>query len=79
MAFVELLESNNARNLLQSTMMGEVCNEISAEDNDRKFVKKGIETFFTITLDIKGKRSLMEALQLFIKADILDGDNMYHS
>lgn len=38
-----------------------------------------MEKFYTISLDIKGKRSLTEALQYYIKADVLDGDNMYYS
>jgi ubiquitin C-terminal hydrolase len=59
--------------------MGEICNELTGEDELRKFVKKGIEQFYTISLDIKGKKSLVEALQYYIKADVLDGDNMYYS
>lgn len=79
MALVDLLEKNGAQPLLGSTLFGEICNELTGEDELRKFVKKGIEQFYTISLDIKGKRSLQEALQGFVKADVLDGDNMYFS
>lgn len=81
MAFVDLMERNEAKNILQSSLMGEICNEITCceEDEALKFVKKHSEQFYTITLDIKGKKNLQEALQYFVKGDLLDGDNKYYS
>jgi ubiquitin carboxyl-terminal hydrolase 34 len=35
------------------------------------------EPFFTVSVEVKGKASLQESLDLFIQADILDGDNKY--
>jgi len=35
------------------------------------------EPFFALSLDIKNKKKLTEALDLFIKPDLLDGDNKY--
>jgi len=34
--------------------------------------------FFRITLDIKGHKSLEEALDAYVKGEILDGDNKYY-
>lgn len=61
--------------------MGEICNEITCceESEALKFVKKRTEEFYTIGLDIKGKKNLQEALQFFVKGDLLDGDNKYYS
>ena len=42
MAFVDLLEKNGAQSLLGATLFGEICNELTGEDDLRKFVKKGI-------------------------------------
>lgn len=36
------------------------------------------EDFYAITLDIKNKKTIQEALDLYIKPDILEGDNKYH-
>ena len=36
------------------------------------------EPFTALSLDIKNKRSLKDALDLFAKPDFLDGDNKYH-
>jgi len=36
------------------------------------------EPFFAITLDIKNKKSIQEALDLYIKPDLLEGDNQFY-
>lgn len=35
------------------------------------------EQFYTISLDIKNKRDILEALQLYVRGDMLEGDNAY--
>ena len=37
------------------------------------------ENFFAISVDVKNKKTLQEALDLFIKPDFLEGDNKYMS
>lgn len=35
------------------------------------------ESFYTISLDIKNKKNIEEALSLYIRGDMLEGDNAY--
>jgi ubiquitin C-terminal hydrolase len=43
------------------------CEHVSERDED----------FFTLSVEVKGKRKLEESLDLFVKGDLLDGDNKY--
>lgn len=45
---------------------------------DKEFVKGNKEPLYSLSVDIKNKKNLAEALDLFIKPDILEGNNMYH-
>jgi ubiquitin C-terminal hydrolase len=36
------------------------------------------ESFFTFSVEVKNKRSLLESLELFVQGDMLEGDNKYH-
>ena len=42
------------------------------------FFRARLENFFTISVDIKNKQTLEEALQLYVKGELLDGDNQYN-
>jgi hypothetical protein len=42
------------------------------------YVGEREEDFYAITLDIKNKKTIQEALDLYIKPDILEGENKYH-
>jgi len=35
------------------------------------------EPFYTISLDIKNKKDILEALSLYVRGDMLEGDNAY--
>lgn len=35
------------------------------------------ENFFTISLEIKGKKNILESLDFYVQGDILEGDNKY--
>lgn len=41
------------------------------------YVGENEEPFFTLTLDIKNKKTIQEALDLYVRPDILEGDNKY--
>lgn len=50
---------------------------ISLED-DRPYERTTEEPFLTVSLEIKNKKTLEEALDLFVKGDILEGENKYY-
>ena len=52
-------------------------NETKSLEKAFPFVGEREEPFFALSVDIKNKRSLKEALDLYIKPDILEGDNKY--
>ena len=58
-------------------MGGTLGHEIRSLEPDIEFQRETDEVFLTVTIEIKNKRNLEEALDLFIKADILDGENKY--
>ena len=52
-------------------------NEIKSLEADCDFRREKEEPFLTVSLDIKHKKCLNEALDLFVKGDVLDGENKY--
>jgi len=54
-----------------------IVNETKSLEADYPYVGLKEEPFFALALDIKDKKSLQEALDLYIKPDILEGDNKY--
>jgi ubiquitin C-terminal hydrolase len=65
-------------NFLKNTLGGKLCNETRSLEDEYPYVGERDEDFYAITLDIKNKKSLQEALDMYIKPDILEGDNKYH-
>ena len=58
---------------------GTLCNEITGLEEGEEFIKNNEEHFKTISIDIKGKKNLHEALAYFIKGQNLENENMYFS
>lgn len=59
-------------------MGGVLVNQFKSLDNEIEFSRESEEPFLTVTIEIKHKNCLEEALDLFIKPDILDGENKYY-
>jgi len=47
-------------------------------ETEYPYVGEREEPFYAITLDIKNKKTIQEALDTYIKPDILEGDNKYY-
>ena len=73
----ELKETVNEK-LLKEIFGGEICSEIKSLEDEYEYVSQTIEPFFSVQLDIKNKKSIQEALDFYIKPDILEGDNKYY-
>jgi len=68
----------NKENFLENSFKGKISNEILSLEKEYPYYSHGEEPFFRITLDIKGHKSLEEALDAYVKGEILDGDNKYY-
>ena len=68
----------NKENFLNNSFKGKISNEIVSLNKEYPFYSKTDEDFYRVTLDIKGHKTLEEALDAYIKGEILDGDNQYY-
>lgn len=59
-------------------MGGTLGHTIVSLEEEYPFERETEEPFLTVTIEIKNKRSLEESLDLFVKGDILDGQNQYY-
>ncbi|CAD8081645.1 unnamed protein product [Paramecium sonneborni] len=65
------------QDLIHQIVGGTLGHEIRSLEQDIEFQRETDEVFLTVTIEIKNKKNLEEALDLFIKADVLDGENKY--
>lgn len=65
-------------NLLTDTMGAILLQEITSLEPDLNYTSPKEDPCVAIPLDIKGRKSIEEALDFFIKEEILEGDNKYY-
>ena len=65
-------------NFLENSFKGKITNEIMSLEKEYPYYSQTEEPFYRITLDIKGHKHLEDALDAYIKEEILDGDNQYY-
>lgn len=63
--------------MIKDTVGGVLGNETKSLEEEYPYVGEREEPFLAIQLDIKNKKTLAEALDLYIKPDHLEGDNKY--
>ena len=61
---------------LKKIFGGKFAQQLICIDCPHKSIRE--EPYLTISLDIKNKTNMKEALDMFIKGDMLEGDNAYH-
>ena len=64
-------------NFLENSFRGKITNEIVSLEKEYPYYSQTEEPFYRITLEIKGHNNLEDALDEYIKGEILDGDNQY--
>ena len=74
----DILRNTPHANIFKDNIGGVICNETKSLEAEYPYVSQKEEPFFAITLDIKNKKNIMEALDLYVKPDVLEGDNKYH-
>jgi len=67
--------NRSKENLLQNIWCGKMSSQLICKGCPHRSEKD--EQFYTISLDIKNKRDILEALQLYVRGDMLEGDNAY--
>jgi ubiquitin C-terminal hydrolase len=72
----DYIEGEGYKADVEDVFGGYLCNEISVEE-EKKIVSDNKEHFNSLTIDIKGKKNLQEALDYLIKPQTLDWENMY--
>lgn len=71
------LKNSSYNNLLQEVLGGKLSHEIISLEEDSPYYGKREEPYFTISLEIKNKKNIYDALDLYVKGEILEGENKY--
>jgi len=72
------MKNTPQRTILNDFIGGTLSHEIISLETDYPYYGEREEAYLTIPLDIKNKRNIYEALDFYVKEDILEGDNKYH-
>ena len=64
------------KELLKNTFGGYLASEIICKDCPHESLCE--ELFYSLTLFVKNKRSIYEALESFVQSDALEGSNAYY-
>ena len=65
-------------NFLENSFKGKISNEILSLESEFPFYSQSEEPFYRIPLDLKNHKSLEDALDAYIKGEILEGENKYY-
>ena len=65
-------------NFLENSFKGKITNEIVSLEKEYPYYSQTEEPFNRITLDIKGHKNLEDALDAYVKGEILEGENQYY-
>lgn len=49
---------------------GQLCNQLIGQEEGCPHVSEREEDFFVLGLDVKGKRSILESLQLYVEGEV---------
>ena len=71
------LKDTGCDDLIRKHVGGVLVHEIESCEESFPYNSEREEHFFRISLDVKNKKNIAEALDLFVKPDVLDGDNKY--
>lgn len=73
----ELLKETQYPMLIRSIIGGNIVHEIKSKEENFPYEGEREEHFFRLSLEVKNNKSLADALDLYVKEDILEGDNRY--
>ena len=67
----------NKENFLENSFKGKITNEIVSLEEEYPYYSQTDESFYSITVDIKNHKTLEEALNSYVKGEILEGENKF--
>lgn len=70
-----LLKGTAQESVLKQFFGGEIINQVISKDCPH--LSERVEGFFALSIEVKGKKNILESLELFVKGDVLEGDNKY--
>eukprot|EP01156_Anaeramoeba_ignava_P006096 Anaeramoba_ignava/a347738_295.p1 GENE.a347738_295~~a347738_295.p1 ORF type:complete len:3015 (+),score=860.58 a347738_295:1233-9047(+) len=71
------LATTNQHSMLRDIFGGRVANQIIP--HGEADVSERIQNFYTISLEVANKKNILESLELFVRGEMLVGDNQYYS
>jgi ubiquitin C-terminal hydrolase len=71
-----LLKGTPQEKVLKEVFGGTLCNQIIPRECPHKNERE--EPFYTISVEIKNKKDILESLKLFVEGELLTGDNKYY-
>ncbi|KAL6065920.1 USP domain-containing protein [Balamuthia mandrillaris] len=69
------LKGTPQENLLKDVFGGELCNQLIPKGCPHRSERE--EPFYTVGIEIKNKKDILESLKLFISGEMLQGENKY--
>ena len=72
-----VMKHTKHQKLLRNLLGGTLANILVSSEADAAYTSEHEEQFMRMSLEIKGKKTLAEALDLFIVEDLLEGENKY--
>lgn len=75
MLFDKLERSLKKNNILKDFFGGTIINQIISKGCEHTAERE--EGFFTLSLEVKDKKNILESLDLYVEGDMLEGDNRY--
>jgi ubiquitin C-terminal hydrolase len=63
--------------IITQNLGGQISSFIISEESEYPYFAEKEENFLTIQVEIKNKKNLQEALDLYVKEEILEGENKY--
>uniref|UniRef100_UPI00397FF838 hypothetical protein n=1 Tax=Salmonella sp. s60093 TaxID=3159721 RepID=UPI00397FF838 len=69
--------SSNSDDIFNNTFRGKISYEIISLEKEYTYYSETENFFLAISLDIKNKRTIEEALDLYIREEILEGENKF--
>ena len=71
------MKNTPQKTVLNDLIGGTLSHEIISLETDYPYYGEREEAYLTIPLDIKNKRTIHDALDFYVKEDVLEGDNKY--
>ena len=64
--------------IVKALFGGKLSNQIRSREAEYPYYGERLEDFYNVSLDIKGKGSIEEALDFYVEPDVMDGENAYY-